>query len=325
MEHSAVRDTAREQRVERALFRGADLTLENSEYARTLSTIMEAFLRVDLVPADLTVEALGIGRAPAHAAVIARESGVAAGLEELAYLLRSFHVEVSLEKKDGALVEPGNVLLRAAGERAALLSLERAGLNLVQRMSGVATATHALVQRVRTSGTGVRIVATRKTPWSLLDKRAVHLGGGGTHRLGLGDAIVIKNNHLALVAGREDEAARLALQRVWEQRARAAFIEVEVRSEAGALAAAQTFVRLQETAGQPYPCLVMLDNATAREAGRIIAALKREQLWDSVLIEASGGISEDNVADYVVSGADAISVGALTHSARALDICQQIL
>ena len=167
-------------------------------------------------------------------------------------------------------------------------------------------------------------MGTRKTPWGLLDKRAVHLGGGGTHRLGLGDAIVIKNNHLALLAPREEEAAPMAIERAWEFREKSAFIEVEVRGEAGALAAAEAFRRLQEDAAEEYPCLLMLDNMTPDEIGPILDVLRRENLWEHVLIEASGGISEANVEAYAACGVDAISVGALTHSARALDICQRI-
>jgi len=167
-------------------------------------------------------------------------------------------------------------------------------------------------------------VGTRKTPWGLLDKRALHLGNGGTHRLGLGDAIVIKNNHLALLASREEDAAPMAIEKAWKFRAESAFIEVEVRGEAAARAAAQTFRRLQEDASEQYPCLLMLDNMSPAEITAILGMLRREGLWEHALIEASGGISESNVEGYADCGVDAISIGALTHSARALDICQRI-
>jgi nicotinate-nucleotide pyrophosphorylase (carboxylating) len=168
------------------------------------------------------------------------------------------------------------------------------------------------------------VVATRKTLWGLLDKRAVHLGGGGTHRIGLGDAILIKNNHLALLASREEEAAPLGIARAWNFRKDAAFIEVEVRGEAAALAAAETFRRVQEEASERYPCLLMLDNMMPKEIHSILDGLRKKDLWDYILTEASGGISEQNVEAYADSGVDAISMGALTHSARALDLCQRI-
>jgi nicotinate-nucleotide pyrophosphorylase (carboxylating) len=302
----------REQRLEQALFRGSGLTLENPDYLQAVRTFTEALLQVDLTPRDLTVEALGIQDEPASAIIVAREDGVAAG------------VEVTLELKDGDLFRHGDTVLRAEGERMKLLSLERVGLNLLQRMSGIATATRCLQGRARNRSTSTRIVATRKTPWGLLDKRAVHLGRGGTHRLGLGDAILIKNNHLARIASREDQAARLAIARAWNFRRHAAFIEVEVRSELAALASAKTFRRLQDDASEQYPCLVMLDNMTTEEIGPILDALRRENLWDDTLIEVSGGISETNVEAYADCGVDAISIGALTHSPRALDMSERI-
>jgi nicotinate-nucleotide pyrophosphorylase (carboxylating) len=314
----------REQQLEQALFRGACLTVQNQEYLREVRTLTEALLRVDLTPRDLTVEALGIGSEPASAAILAREPGVAAGLEEWAFMLGVYGVAAQIEKKDGDTFQSGDTLLGADGARGKLLSLERVGLNLLQRMSGIATATRCLQDRVRRRCPTTRIVGTRKTPWGLLDKRALHLGGGGTHRIGLGDAILIKNNHLALVASREEEAAPLAIERAWNFRREAAFIEVEVRGEAAALAAAHAFRRLQEEGSERYPCLLLLDNLMPKEIRSILEALRKERVWEYALIEASGGISEANAEAYAECGVDAISIGALTHSARALDLCQRI-
>jgi nicotinate-nucleotide pyrophosphorylase (carboxylating) len=314
----------REQRLEQALYRGSVLTLESPEYLQMVRTFTEALLHVDLTPKDSTVEALGIRGEPASAIIVAGEDGVAAGLDEVAFMLRRFGVQVTLEARDGDIVERGRTVLRAEGERTKLLSLERVGLNLLQRMSGIATATRCLQGRARNRCASTRIVATRKTPWGLLDKRAVHLGKGGTHRLGLGDAIVIKNNHLALIAYDEEQAAPLAIARAWSFRRDAAFIEVEVRGAAAALAAAKTFRRLQDEVVERYPCLLMLDNMRTEDIRSILDALRRENLWDDILIEASGGISETNVEAYAASGVDAISIGALTHSPRALDFSQRI-
>jgi len=314
----------REQRTEKALFRGASLMLDYPEYRDTVRTFTETLLRDDLAPRDLTVAALGTSGGRAEAVILARGGGVVAGLAELAFLLRAQGVVATLEKCDGAAIRPGDLLLRAEGEKMQLLALERVGLNLIQRMSGIATAIRCLQERAKRECPATRIVGTRKTPWGLLDKRALHLGNGGTHRLGLCDAIVVKNNHLALLAAREEEAAPIAIEKAWAFRKDSAFIEVEVRGEAAARAAAETFRRLQENAAEEYPCLLMLDNMTPDEVGAILDMLRRENLWDHVLIEASGGISESNVEAYAARGVDAISIGALTHSARALDICQRI-
>lgn len=317
-------NATREQRLERALFRGASLTLENPAYRRAVRTLTEALLEDDLAPGDLTAKALGMKDDRASAAILALDGGVAAGLAEFAFMFRGRGVEVAFERKDGDAMRPGDTLLRAEGEQTKLLALERVGLNLLQRMSGIATAARCLQERVRRSGASTRIVGTRKTPWGLLDKRALHLGSGGTHRLGLGDAVVIKNNHLALLASREEEAAPLAIEKAWNFRAESAFIEVEVRGEGAAREAARTFRRLQDEASEEYPCLLMLDNMNPDQIRAIRAMLQREQLWDHTLVEASGGISEANIEAYAACGVDAISIGALTHSARALDLCQRI-
>jgi nicotinate-nucleotide pyrophosphorylase (carboxylating) len=317
-------NAARQERIERAFFRGGSLTLENATYRQAVLALTQALLQDDLAGGDLTACALQFNARHVSASVIAGEAGIAAGLEEFAWLYRNRNIEVLLNKKDGEVLRPGETLLRAEGEQTTLLALERVGLNLLQRMSGIASSAHCLQERVRRGGSETRITGTRKTLWGLLDKRALHLGGVGTHRLGLGDAILIKNNHLALLAHREEDAAPLAIEKAWKARAKAAFIEVEVRNEEAALAAAKTFRQMQQNAGQDYPCVLMLDNMTPVQIGVILETLRRAGLWECTLVEASGGISEANLPEYAACGVDAISIGALTHSVRALDLCQRI-
>lgn len=317
-------DITRQRRIEEAFFRGGTLTLESPDYLREVRALTEALLHVDVMPKDLTVEALGIPSGPAKAAIIAQEPGVLAGVSEFEFLMSEAEIGVRPEKNDGEAFEKGDILLRLEGDRNQLLSFERVGLNLLQRMSGIATLTRKLQCRARSRSDSTRVVATRKTLWGLLDKRAVHLGGGGTHRLGLGDAILIKNNHLALIAGEEKEAAPIAIARSWSFRKQAAFIEVEVRSESAALAAANVFRRLQKESGEQYPCLILLDNLAPTEIHGILGALRSDGLLHYVLVEASGGISEENLERYAETGVDAISMGALTHSVRSLDLCQRI-
>ena len=323
----------RQERVERALFRGGDLTIENPTYLRVLRRIIETLLETDLAPRDLTVSALGIRERAASANVVAREPGIAAGLKEYAYIMRRHGLKVTLKKEDGDVFETGEILVRAQGGQNKLLSLERVGLNLLQRMCGIATATSRLQERARRCCSATRILGTRKTPWGLLDKRAIHLGGGGTHRLGLGDGIVIKNNHLALLTRREEQAVPLAVAKAWPGRRNAAFIEVEVRSGEAALAAGRAFKRMQAEEApsafkqrkvQECPCLVMLDNLTPADARSIIVNMRQHKVWDAALVEASGGISETNMELYAAAEVDAISIGALTHSVRALDLSQRM-
>lgn len=329
----------RQVRLERALFRGSELTMDNPSYARVVHSILETLLASDLDPRDLTVAALGIRERAGSANVVAREPGVAAGLEEYAWLMRKHGLKVTLKKEDGDVFETGDNLARIEGGQNKVLSLERVGLNLLQRMCGIATSTARLQERARHRCSATRILGTRKTPWGLLDKRAIHWGGGGTHRLGLGDGIVIKNNHLALLARREEQAVPLAIAKAWNGRRDAAFIEVEVRSEESAIAAGREFKRLQAeeaanaSAGtragtakeqRLCPCLVMLDNMMPEDVRSIIVAMRKQKVWDATLVEASGGISETNMELYADAEVDAISIGALTHSARALDLSQRM-
>ena len=314
----------REDRVTQAFFRGDTLTLDNPAYETAVRQLLEPLLQQDLAGGDLTASALELTGKRSAASVLAREDGVIAGLAEFALLYETNGMSVTLEKADGDAIEVGEVILRTEGDQGSLLALERTGLNLLQRLSGIATTARRLQNRLLHAGSTTRLVGTRKTPWGLLDKRALHLAGVGTHRLGLGDAILIKNNHLALVARSEEEAAPKAIEKGWALREKAAFIEVEVRSEAAARAAAEAFRRLQDSSGEECPCVLMLDNMAPGRIGGIVKALQNDGLWDAILVEASGGISESNVGEYAHCGADVISVGALTHSARALDISQRI-
>jgi len=316
--------TTREIRVKQAFFRGDSLTIEDHGYRQSVVALIDALLRDDLASGDITAAAMDLEPNRVSASVIAREEGIIAGLEEFALLYRGRGVDVVLEKRDGDSIEPGNTVLLARGDQIKLLALERVGLNLLQRMSGIASASNCAQERVRKSGSETRIIGTRKTPWGSLDKRALHLGGVGTHRLNLGDAILIKNNHLALFANREEDAAPLAIEKAWKLRERAAFIEVEVRSQAAARAAAAAFRSLVEQSDEEYPCVLMLDNMSPTQISSVLHALRRENLWDFAIVEASGGISEASILEYAATGVDAISIGALTHSVRALDLSQTI-
>jgi nicotinate-nucleotide pyrophosphorylase (carboxylating) len=320
--------TLRQERLRRALFRGENLHLANPEYLKTARALLDELLDSDVGSGDLTVGALQLADQHASAKILAKEPGVIAGVAEFCWLLMRDDLQVKVRKQDGQAIDAGDVVLEIEGRRSDLLAHERAGLNLLQRLSGIASAARHFQELLHGHNPEAHVVATRKTPWGLLDKRAVHLGGGGTHRLGLWDAILIKNNHLALLANREEEAVRIAVERAWPARKSAAFIEVEVRSEQAALAAAQAFRRMQESSkeepGGDCPCLLLLDNMSPAKMSATIAALRSQDLLDNVLTEASGNISESNIEEYAACGVDAISMGALTHSPRALDLCERL-
>jgi nicotinate-nucleotide pyrophosphorylase (carboxylating) len=302
--------------------------LGNPEYLRGARTLLDELLGSDVGSGDRTVAALQLADQHASAKILAKEPGVIAGVAEFCWLLMRDDLEVRVRKQDGEAIDAGDVIAEIEGRRSDLLAHERVGLNLLQRLSGIATATRHFQQLLHRHNPEAHVVATRKTPWGLLDKHAVDLGGGGTHRLGLWDAILIKNNHLALLANREEDAVRMAVERAWPARQSAAFIEVEVRSDEAALAAAQAFRRMQQSSPEESevdcPCLLLLDNMSPAKISATIASLRAQGLFDNVLTEASGNISESNIEEYATSGVDAISIGALTHSPRTLDLCERL-
>jgi nicotinate-nucleotide pyrophosphorylase (carboxylating) len=327
-EAAATPGLSRSEALHQALFHGAKLTLANPQYLHTVEAIVGALSAQDREPHDMTVYALGLQHTPYRARIVAKDGGVAAGLQEAQWLAACSGAQTVLLKNDGDLLQSGDTLLEIHGTSIQLLSLERVCLNVLQRMCGIASATRWWQANASCASPSAFVVATRKTPWGLLDKRAVHCGGGGTHRLGLGDAILIKNNHLAMIDDREIDAVPQALEAAWPRRAGAAFIEVEVRSLEAARIAASTFQRLQAdgpSLGASIPCLILLDNMSPEETGRVVDDLRAHALWDHVLLEASGQIAVETVGAYAAAGVDAISAGALTHSVRALDLNQKII
>jgi len=213
---------------------------------------------------------------------------------------------VEFLKKDGSRVPPGTPIMSIDGPAQSILSGERTALNLLMRMSGIASATKRLVEKISDIHSNVRIACTRKTAPGLrfFDKKAVEIGGGDTHRLRLDDAILIKTNHLRLV-GSIKSAVR-------EAKAKGSFtkkIEVEVETRRQAIDAAEAGVDI-----------IMLDNLEPKEIRETLRELEKRKLRKRVLIEASGGITEDNIMDYATTGVDVISIGALTHSIHAINL-----
>jgi nicotinate-nucleotide pyrophosphorylase (carboxylating) len=258
--------------------------------------------------ADLTCRVALPERAHGQARMLAKQQGTVAGLAcaRAAFELLDAACKVELLVADGDRVEPGQLVLRVAGPMRALLVGERTALNFVQRLSGVATSTRRFVDAV--AGTGAAILDTRKTTpgLRLLEKRAVVAGGGTNHRFGLFDQVLLKENHFGFAAPTPyEEVVRRCVQgQAWP-------VVAEARTVAEGLAAVRGGA-----------AVVLLDNfapdQTLRDA---VASLRQEaqRLGRQVAIEASGGIVLTNVRAFAVCGVDRISVGALTHSAPAVD------
>jgi nicotinate-nucleotide pyrophosphorylase (carboxylating) len=272
---------------------------------------VRSFLAEDIGYGDITTNALIDSKQEAEGRVVCQERAIVAGIEEALFLLELTGSQGTAKARDGERVKAGTMILSALGPARALLGVERTLLNLLAHMSGVATATADLVSIANRESRGkVRIACTRKTLPGLryFEKRAVKLGGGDMHRLRLDDAVLIKDNHLEL-AGSVGECVRKAKEKVSFTKK----VEVEVTNPDQAMEAAK--------AGAD---IILLDNMTPREVERSVAMLKTENLRDQVLLEASGGIRKENLASYLSTGVDVISIGAITHSAPAIDLSMAI-
>jgi nicotinate-nucleotide pyrophosphorylase (carboxylating) len=268
--------------------------------AVVLEDVVRRTLLEDLGPGGDPSGALVAGGAAAHAVIVAREAGVIAGLDAVALAFRMVDASVLVQPRvaEGTTVAAGAMLVSLHGPAAGILAAERTALNLLARMSGVASATARLVERLE--GLKTKVLCTRKTMPGLraLDKYAVRLGGGVNHRLGLGDGVLIKDNHIAL-AGSVTEAIRRVKGHVGPM----CPIEVEVEDLAG----------LEEALSEGA-AMVLLDNMTPQQCGEAVSLVAAR-----VPLEASGGIVLDNARAYGEAGVDYLSAGWLTHSARALD------
>lgn len=265
--------------------------------------IVRAALLEDLGRAgDITTDAIVPASARLDGVIAARQNGVISGVDAaaIAFALIDPGVEVVVERGDGALVGPGDVVLRLSGPARAILTAERVALNLLCRMSGVATATHGLVEAARPHGKA-SIVCTRKTTPGLraLEKHAVRAGGGSNHRFGLDDAVLIKDNHVAVAGG--------IVPAIMRAKARAGHlvkIEVEV----------DTLDQLEQALSVGADA-VLLDNMTPELLTRAVAMIAGR-----ALAEASGRITRETVGAVAASGVDLISCGWITHSAPIIDL-----
>ena len=270
-----------------------------------IDDIVSRALTEDVGPGDVTTRATVDSGTPCSAEIIVKAPGSAAGLYVAEAVFRRLDPEtvVAFASHDGAAVVPGTVLLRLDGDAYAILTGERTALNFLQRMSGIATLTARFVEAVK--GTRARICDTRKTAPGLraLDKYAVRAGGGHNHRIGLFDGVLIKDNHIRAAGGIGD-----AVERARESAHHLLAVEVETQSMAQV-----------EEAVLAGADVIMLDNMGLNEVTQAVA-----HIGGRCRTEVSGGVNLETVRAYAQCGVDYISVGALTHSAPALDISLEI-
>lgn len=309
----------RKQLLNKAFQRGHLLNLKNKFYLDWIKRFIIDETKGDIGSiGDITSNVLFKENPVMKAVIKTNQSGIVAGIEEVKYLYSNYRVKVKDYKKDGDKLEKGDFILVLEGKLKDLLKIERSALDLLQRMSGIATLTYNLKKKVKSK---VSIAPTRKTQWRYLDKKAVYIGGGLTHRLALWESILIKSDHLkALKKLGVKEPIETALKNSLKNK-KTIFLEIEVNNKKNAIKSARAFKKLKSK----KPCLIMLDNIEPKKIKEIIKELKRIRLYNNILIEASGGITPKNIKEYAKTGVDVVSLGYLTHSVKILDMSHTIV
>ena len=273
-----------------------------------MEKIIEYMLAEDEGFGDITSNAVVEEGKVVTGSIVSKDEGILAGIDIIRELFEEYGVKVNFWLKDGTKISSGDILMSFSGDARTILLLERTALNLSMRMSGVATAANHYVDLVKDYD--VRVAGTRKTSPALgkFDKYALKVGGADTHRFGLDDMVLIKDNHIATCKSPLD-----ALLKAKENTSFSKKIEIEVESLDDAIECVKNGADI-----------VMLDNMGPTEVENVIAELEKLDIRHNSLIEVSGGITEKTIMDYAKLGVDIISIGALTHASRSLNFSLNI-
>jgi len=264
------------------------------------------FISEDVQNGDITSVLLPKNRIKAK--IISRENGTLAGVKFTGDIFRLKGCNAKIIKKDGTKLKPNQIVLQISGNARTILSCERTALNLLSRMSGIATQTDFLVSKIRKINKKTNLYSTRKTAPGLrfFDKEAVKIGGGHKHRMSLNDMVMIKDNHL-LVANSMESIIKNA-------RKQHKHVEVEVENQRDAILAASNGATI-----------VMLDNFSPAQIKKTITVLQKKKLRHRVKLEASGRINSKNITAFAKTGVDMISVGSITNSVKGLDLSLEVI
>ena len=273
-----------------------------------MDKIIEYMLAEDEGFGDITSNAVVEKDKIVNASIISKDKGILAGIDIIREMFEEYGVEVTLCLREGVKISKNDLLISLRGDARTIFLLERTALNLLMRMSGVATAADEYVEMVKDYD--VRIAGTRKTSPGIakFDKYALTIGGADTHRFCLDDMVLIKDNHIAVCGAPTD-----ALLKAKENTSFSKKIEIEVETLEDAVECVKNNADI-----------VMLDNMSGNEVKEVIDELNNLGIRQNSLIEVSGGITKDNILDYVDYGVDIISIGALTHSSRSLNFSLMI-
>jgi len=263
------------------------------------------FISEDIQGGDIT--SVLLPKKKIKAKIISRQEGVLAGVKFAGDIFRLKGCNVKIIKKDGAKLKSNQIILQISGNAGTVLSCERTALNLLSRMSGIATQTNFLVSKIRKINKKTKLYSTRKTAPGLrfFDKEAIMIGGGHKHRMSLNDMVMIKDNHLLVTNSMEGI--------IKNARKRHKHVEVEVENQRDAVLAANSGATI-----------AMLDNFSPVQIKKTITELQKKKLRNKVKLEASGGINSKNIAAYAKTGVDMISVGSITNSVKGLDLSLEV-
>ena len=263
------------------------------------------FISEDIQGGDIT--SVLLPKKKIKAKIISRQEGVLAGVKFAGDIFRLKGCNVKIIKKDGAKLKSNQIILQISGNAGTVLSCERTALNLLSRMSGIATQTNFLVSKIRKINTKTKLYSTRKTAPGLrfFDKEAIMIGGGHKHRMSLNDMVMIKDNHLLVTNSMEGI--------IKNARKRHKHVEVEVENQRDAILAVNSGATI-----------AMLDNFSPEQIKKTITELQKKKLRNKVKLEASGGINSKNITAYAKTGVDMISVGSITNSVKGLDLSLEV-
>jgi len=264
------------------------------------------FISEDIQGGDIT--SVLLPKKKIKAKIISRQECVLAGVKFAGDVFRLKGCNVKIIKKDGAKLKSNQIILQISGNAGTVLSCERTALNLLSRMSGIATQTNFLVSKIRKINKKTKLYSTRKTAPGLrfFDKEAIMIGGGHKHRMSLNDMVMIKDNHLLVTNSMEGI--------IKNARKRHKHVEVEVENQRDAILAASSGATI-----------VMLDNFSPIQIKKTITVLQKKKLRNKVKLEASGGINSKNITAYAKTGVDMISVGSITNSVKGLDLSLEVI
>ena len=298
------------------------LTVKNKVYVKTCLQLFDFQTKNDLIENDITSKIINRKYNDSKASIIAKQPGVLAGIEEVAYFIKKrTHLKIKNSYYDGAIIKEKDLLIELFGNPLEILKFERTVLNIVSRMSGIATYTNQLINNYHLK---TPLAATRKTLWGLMDKKAVFIGGGLTHRLSLSDEILIKDNHIDIMAKNLQltrlESLEKILTIIKNSQTKRPF-EIEVGTEKEAYSLNNFYQKINISA----PLIIMLDNFKPDIATKTIKTISKQKNNFEIIFELSGGINENNIKDYDQADADVLSIGSLTHSSKALDISLSLI